>query len=130
MINSNPTPEHQKLVLALVGHFKDKLGYTILGVDYGDYPKPTKHGRHAPDIVAKDGAGTLHLAEAKVGDDLYSDNTSEEFKDFSNRVMTGTNVPVLLHIIVYKKDHDLLLSRLRDLGLSYKIGNKIKIWTL
>ncbi len=130
MANSNPTPEHQKLVLALMRHFKDKLGFTILGVDYGDFPKPSKHGSHAPDIVVKDKMGISHLAEAKVSEDLYSDNTREEFEEFSNRVMTGTNVPVLFHIIVYKKDHDLLLSRLRDLGLSYKVGNRIKIWIL
>lgn len=130
MTNLNLTPEHQKLVLALMKHFQDKLDFTILGVDYGDFPKPSKHGRHAPDIVAKDKSGILYLAEAKVGDDLYSDNTREEFENFSNRVMTGTNVPVPFHIIVYKKDHDLLLSRLRDLGLSYKVGNRIKIWTL
>lgn len=130
MTNSIPAPEHQKLVLALMKHFRDELGFTILGVDYENFPKPSKHGRHAPDIVAKDKVGILHLAEAKVGEDLYSDNTKEEFEDFSNRVMTGINVPVPFHIIVYKKDHSLLLSRLRELSLSYKVGNRITLWTL
>jgi len=130
MTNSNPTPEHQRLVAALIVHFQTKLGYTILNAAYNNYPKPQEHGRHAPDIVARDQRGVLHLAEAETGDSIYSKDTGEQLFDFSNRVMAGTNIPVPFHIIVYKGDYNLLVQRLRELGLGYKINNQIIIWTL
>ncbi|MCX6718748.1 MAG: hypothetical protein NTY81_04130 [Candidatus Staskawiczbacteria bacterium] len=126
----NPSPEHQKLVAALIEHFKSKLGYVILSASHSGYNDPEKHGRHEPDIVAKDSRGVLHLAEAKVGDDIFSENSKEQFVDFSNRIMTGTNTPVPFHIIVYKEDEPALISRLNQLGLGNLIGNKITIWTL
>lgn len=128
--NKNPSPEHQKLVYALLNHFRTQLGYQILEARYPGFTEPQKHGRHAPDIVAKDGHGVIHLAEAKVGDDLSSQITKEQFLDFSNRVMTNTNTPVPFHIIVYKEDEQLLISKLNELGLSHMIGNRIKTWTL
>jgi len=127
---SNPTPEHQALVAALIGHFQTKLGFTILSASYGNFPKPQEHGRHAPDIVARDRTGILHLAEAETGDSIYSQDTEEQFFDFSNRVMLGTNTPVSFHIIVYKNDYNLLIQRLRELGLGYKINSQIVVWTL
>jgi hypothetical protein len=129
-MSTNPSLEHQKLVYALLNHFKTQLGYQILEARYSGFSEPQKHGRHAPDIVAKDGRGVLHLAEAKIGDDLYSQITKEQFLDFSNRVMTNTNIPVPFHIIVYKEDEQLLRFKLNEFGLGYLIGNRIKIWTL
>jgi len=131
MTISNPSPEHQRLVAALVAHFQTKLGYTILSAaNYGNFPQPEKHGRHAPDVVARDQRGVLHLAEAETGNSIYAQDTGEQLFDFSNRVMTGTNIPVPFHIVVYKKDYNILIQRLRDLGLSYKINNQIIVWTL
>jgi len=129
-MSTNPSLEHQKLVYALLNHFKTQLGYQILEARYSGFSEPQKHGRHAPDIVAKDGRGVIHLAEAKIGDDLYSQITKEQFLDFSNRVMTNTNIPVPFHIIVYKEDEQLLRFKLNEFGLGYLIGNRIKIWTL
>jgi hypothetical protein len=129
-MSTNPSLEHQKLVYALLNHFKTQLVYQILEARYSGFSEPQKHGRHAPDIVAKDGRGVLHLAEAKIGDDLYSQITKEQFLDFSNRVMTNTNIPVPFHIIVYKEDEQLLRFKLNEFGLGYLIGNRIKIWTL
>lgn len=127
---TNPSPEHQKLVYALLNHFRTQLGYQILEASYPGFTEPQKHGRHAPDIIAKDRNGVLHLTEAKTGDDLFSQTTKEQFLDFSNRVMTNTNTPVPFHIIVYKEDEQLLRFKLNEFGLGYLIGNRIKIWTL
>jgi hypothetical protein len=128
---NNPSLEHQKLVGALINYFKNNLGFKILGADYNDYPRPTEHGRHAPDIVAIDSNGLLHIAEAKANyEDIYSENASEQFIDFSNRVMSSNGLPVPFHIIVYKEDEQNLRNRLIELNLGGYIGNKIKIWTL
>ena len=126
----NPSTEHQKLVGALINYFITTLGYEILHADYGNYKTPDRHGRHAPDIVARDKNGILHLAEAKVGSDISSQITKEQFIDFSDRIMTVTRQPVILDVVVYKQDEQLLKSRLYELGLSAKIGSKINIWTL
>lgn len=127
----NPSIEHQKLVGALINYFKNNLGFKILGAVYNDYPRPTEQGRHIPDIVAIDGNGLLHIAEAKANyEDIYSQNAEEEFIDFSNRVMSNNGLPAPFHIIVYKEDEQNLINRLVALNLGGYIGNKIEIWTL
>lgn len=127
----NPTPEHQQLVQALVNHFRSTLNFSINGVDLPGYAvKPFQIGRHTPDIIAKDSLGVIQIGDAKYGDDISSETSKEEFLDFSNQKMriTGQNVP--LHIVVFKFDEFKLISRLNNIGLGYKIGNLIKIWTL
>jgi len=126
----NPSLRHQKLVAALVNHFRTKLGYTIVSASINGHTEPDERGRHEPDIVAKDSRGVLHLAEAKVGDDIFSETAKEQFIDFSSRIMTGSNIPVPFHIVVYKEDEPTLINRLNQLGLGGLIGNKITIWTL
>lgn len=127
----NPSLEHQSLIRALLNHFRNTLGFTILSADLPEFLlKPPKFGKHAPDLVAKDQYGTIQLGEAKVGDNISSTDSIEQFRDFSNRVMIGTNIPITLHIIVYQKDYQNLSSQLMNAGLGYKIGTRIKIWTL
>jgi len=127
----NPSPQHQKLISALVGHFRTTLGFTILSAALTNFTAPTKHGRHEPDIIARDVNGVLQIAEAKANyDDIFSDTAKEQFIDFSNRVMSNTNTPVPFHIIVYKEDEPNLINRLNQLGLGTLVGNRIKIWTL
>lgn len=126
----NPSYKHQRLVGALIDFFKEKFGYEILRAMYSGYNEPQKHGRHEPDIVARDKKGVIHLAEAKVGDDILSEESREQFIDFSNRITIDTHEPVFFHIIVYKKDEPTLMSVLNQIGLGQKIGNIIKIWTL
>ena len=127
----NPSPQHQKLVAALVDHFRNKLGLTILSAALPNFNAPVAHGRHEPDIIAKDSNGVLNLAEGKANyDDIFSETAKEQFIDFSNRVMTGTNAIVPFHIVVYKEDEPHLLNRLNQLGLGTLVGNRIKVWTL
>lgn len=126
----NPGLEHQKLVISLINHFKKNLGFTILNASYNGFSEPNKHGRHEPDIVAIDKNRDIHLAEAKVENDIFSEQAREQFVDFSDRITTATKRPVTLHIIVYKKDEPALISVLNQNGLGQKIGNIIKIWTL
>lgn len=127
----NPSLEHQKLVAALVDHFKTKLGFVILSAALPNFTAPVAHGRHEPDIVARDSSGVLHIAEAKASyDDIFSETAKEQFIDFSNRIMTGTNIAVPFHIVVYKEDEPNLLTRLNQLGLGALVEKRIKIWTL
>ena len=126
----NPSPEHQRLIAALIDHFKTKLNFEILSADYPGYVKPSGHGQHSPDIVARDQRGIIQIAEAKVGDDIFSQTSKEQFLDFSNRVMADTKVPVPFHIIVYKQNELSLMRQLNDLGLGNFIGNRIQIWIL
>ncbi|MDO8621231.1 MAG: hypothetical protein Q7R31_03035 [Candidatus Levybacteria bacterium] len=127
----NPSREHQDLIKALKNHFIQRLGFTILSVDLPEsLDKPFQIGRHSPDIIAKDQFGIIQIGEAKVGDNISSPESEEQFKDFSNQVMRGTNVPVPLHIIIFQKDYNTLLTKLTTVGLSQKIGTKIVIWTI
>ena len=127
----NPSLRHQKLVAALITHFRTKLGYKIISASYENFNEPEKQGRHEPDIIALDNNGILHIAEAKASyEDIFSETAKEQFIDFSNRVMAANNVPVPFHIIVYKEDEQFLISRLNQIGTGMLIGNRIKIWTL
>jgi hypothetical protein len=126
----NPSPEHQNLIAALINHFTTKLNFEILSADYPGYSKPREHGRHSPDIVARDQRGVIHVAEAKIGNDIFSQATKEQFIDFANRIMVESKIPVPFHIVVYKQDEQSLIKQLNDLGLGNLIGNRIQIWTL
>jgi len=126
----NPSLEHQTLVRALINHFVQKLGFTIIAADFPGYTIPPKYNRHSPDIVAKDQFGILHFGEAKVSDQIFSEDSKEQFVDFSNRVMVSNGRAITLHIVVYKTGEEILMNTLREMGLNYKVNSRIKIWTL
>ncbi|MBI2103679.1 hypothetical protein HYT59_01600 [Candidatus Woesebacteria bacterium] len=127
----NPSTEHQRLVKALVTYFASNLKYAILAVDLPEYEsKPTRHGRHSPDIVARDQFGTFQLGEAKVGNDIFSQQSQEQIEDFSSRIMTETGKPVILHLVVFRENEQTLINQIKNLGMGYKIGSRIKIWVL
>ena len=126
----NPTPEHQRLVSALASHFINTLGLTILSASINGFQAPSKFGRHEPDIVAQDSTGLIHIAEAKTGNDISGQISKEQYIDFANRVMINDGRLVTFHVIVYKEDETDLVNQLSQLGLGYKIGGQIKIWTL
>lgn len=130
MNTQNPTPGHQYLLASLLVHLRDSFGHTILKAVYEGFQNPEAHGRHEPDFVTRDPKGLLHLGEAKVGDDIFSQITREQICDFSNRVMFGTNFEVPLHIIVYKIDLQNLYSVLDNLSLREQVGKKIQVWIL
>ena len=134
MAYQNPTPEHQNLVLAMINHLHNSLRHKIIQAAYEGFTAPVAHGRHEPDIMTEDQFGLLHIVEAKVGSDLNSENTKEQFSDFANRIMNNTSrlpgSPVPFHIIVYKADEMALRKVLSDLNLQVLIGNGITIWTL
>jgi len=124
--------EHQNLVDVLVKAFI-KEGYTIENADSGVYSRPAAIGRHEPDIVAKTSNGLIIIGEAKTREDLNSENSKEQFIDFSDRIMAsgmlkGQAVP--FHIVVKKDAAEDLRLVLHSLGLGNKIGSIIKIWTL
>lgn len=124
--------EHQNLVDALVKAFIAE-GFTIETADSGTYTRLHAIGRHEPDIVARTSNGLIVIGEAKTADDFYSENSKEQFIDFSSRIMSSgilQGQPVPLHIIVKKDAAADLRSVLQSLGLGNKIGSVITIWTL
>ena len=69
--------------------------------------------------------GLLSIAEAKTCDDLANDRdrTNDQFKTFSNRVMSSGNLKgkeVPFYICVPKECNEQLNQILRELGLSGK----------
>ncbi len=86
------TPEHQRLVAGLVGYMKGQ-GVEVTNAAGGlNYPDPYAVGAHEPDALGTKG-GVLLIGEAKIGSDLTSATSQEQFRDFSNRSMTGTGAP-------------------------------------
>ena len=130
MNNQTPRQEHQILTSALIRHFTKVLGYSILEASLPGFQSPSDHGGYRPDIVARDQNGVLHIAEAELGDQIYTQQTREQFLAFSNRVMSDSRIPVPFHIVVYRYDVPVLRKCLVELGLGHLIGNRIRIWTL
>ena len=123
--------EHQKLVKALIDTFvQNKL--QILQAAYEGYKEPDKVGRHAPDIRAyKPDEELIVIGEAKICEDLASERSKEQFRDFSSTQMKtgkseGKVVP--FHIITPKVCKDELNLVLKQLGLSDKPN--ITRWSL
>ncbi len=124
--------DHKILVGALVKAFKGE-GFTISKADYEQYPRPNAIVRHEPDIIAYTPNGLVVIGEAKTAGDLSSQNSKEQFIDFSSQVMAsgplkGQGVP--FHIIVNKEVVNDLRAVLNSLGLQSKMGDIIIIWTL
>ena len=82
--------EHKNIVLALINWFKEK-GYTITCADYEDYKKCTELESHIPDVMVTDSTGLTHIAEAEICESLEYEQTVEQFKEFSKRVMKNDN---------------------------------------
>lgn len=122
--------EHQRLVNLLISAFQ-KEGYTILRATSGNFPEPYKIGRHEPDIIATDQSGLIIIGEAKTEDDINSDQSQEQYLDFSNRIMSEGLLKgkhISLHIIIPKNSSPSLRQSLTNLGISNKIGGQIIIW--
>lgn len=77
---------HNELIRWLLKYLRER-GCDKFYVDHLEgYPKPAQMGRHTPDISAYSRGEKAAVGEAKVGDDLYSERTKEQLKDFSSNL--------------------------------------------
>lgn len=130
--------EHHKLVNILAHTLETQKEVKIVEIDrggatelfdqkYHHLPKPGKRGDRTPDLVGRDAEGTIHLGEAETNMD--AENLDDQLLAFSNRVMTKSEVPVPLHVIVPERISQNMEDRLRKLGLGQKLDDgRIIIW--
>ena len=115
------SPEHQELVKALIDKLA-KEGFKILEASYEGYPEPRQRGRHEPDVYAYKYEIQLEaIGEAKLCEDLDTERTKEQFKDFSSRYMPegkSRNMPVPFYIAVPQKCKQKAHEKLVELGLA------------
>ena len=128
-----PTPEHQALLESALEYFKSKDYEILRAANLEGYTNPAKQGRHEPDAIMVDSEGVLHFLEAKLGSDMANERTKEQFIDFSRRVMGDGSKhpghPVILDIVVFRKDTEILLNVLRELSLLDLLGKRINFYT-
>ncbi len=126
--------EHQKLLNSLANALEAE-GITITHIDtaetpelfddkYRELPKPIERDGHVPDLEGMRGA-LRHLGEVKT--DIKDPNLDSQLKAFTNREMSGKDIP--LHIAVPKNLKKELEAKLYRLKLydKYKKGS-IRIW--
>lgn len=122
--------EHQRLLKGLIDALVKK-GLRILQAAYPGYEPSGKVENHIPDIWARDdNEDLLVFGEAKTCDDLTSDRSKSQFREFSNRQMSGgksSAKAVPFHIIVPASCQAELVAVLRSLGLNGKPN--ISTWT-
>jgi len=134
MEKANESPEHADLLQMMLNHYKDQE-YRILEAAADGYPEPNAIGRHEPDALVRQPDGLLRICEVETGLDGFADETTtEQFKDFSNRVMRdgpqkGQQVP--FDIAVPKNQVASITKVLAELGIKNKengIGAHVEIW--
>jgi len=128
-VNKAESPEHRKLVKGLMDHLS-KEGFRTICAAYEGYNQCESMNDRVPDIMGQNAQQLLAIGEAKTCDDLDNERTDDQFKVFSNRVMTsgssnGQTVP--FYIGIPKTCIEQLQNRLRALGLSQKTNISI-IW--
>ena len=94
---------------------------------YHKLPKPRDRDGSIPDLEGVYANSINQLGEAET--DMKVENLNDQLKKFSNRVMSKTEVPVPLHIVIWNRIESQMESRIRDLGLGGKLDRKeIRIW--
>ena len=87
------TPEHRRLVRALVGYMQRQGVRVTHAVGDTELPDPPCVGRHEPDVYGTKN-GVPWIGEAKTGDgDLLTRHTLEQLRDFSHRVKKNSSTP-------------------------------------
>ena len=78
--------QHKQIVVALIKYFEKKR-YRVICADSDGYNSCPEQTSHIPDVIAEDSTQLYHIAEAEICNSLESEQTIEQFKEFSNRVM-------------------------------------------
>ena len=132
------TEEHQRLVNALAQVLEERKGVKITAIDvagtpeyfepkYRNLPRPHDYDGSIPDLEGMGADGVFHLGEAET--DMEAENLDDQLKRFSCRVMTKTEAPVPLHVIVPKRIRSQMSDRIRSLGLGHKLDDgRIILW--
>lgn len=128
-VNKTESPEHRKLVKGLMDYLS-KEGFRTICAAYEGYNQCEPMNNRVPDIMGQNAQQLLAIGEAKTCDDLDNERTDDQFRVFSNRVMTsgssnGQTVP--FYIGIPKTCTEQLQNRLRALGLNQKTNIHI-IW--
>ncbi|HSG73670.1 MAG TPA: hypothetical protein VLA01_00530 [Nitrosopumilaceae archaeon] len=81
---------HDSLIRRLIDHFQTQ-DFRISFANYEGFTKPFAIKRHSPDVVAVNRlTGLVHIGIVKFCASLYDEITKEEFEDFSNILMKGS----------------------------------------
>ena len=109
--------EHKNIVLELINWFTEK-GYIITCADYEGYRKCIGQKSHIPDVMAKDSTGLLHIAEAEICESLEYEQTVEQFKEFSNLIMSDDGRKIPFYVGIPSNCKDQLNKLINEQGLS------------
>jgi len=121
-VKASESPEHKRLVKSIIDHMKTK-GFQIKCASYKGFDQCDETKGHIPDVRGTNKEGLNAIGEAKTCDDLDNERTEEQFKGFSNRVMTsgkskGKDVP--FYIAITKGCEKGLEETLKSLNLDKK----------
>ena len=116
--------EHKRIVKGLIDYLNQQGFKTVCAAHEG-YNQCDQIEQRIPDVMGQNDQGLLAIAEAKTCDDLTNDRgrTDDQFKIFSNRVMSSGNSKgkeVPFYVAVPKECYNQLLQILKDLGLNDK----------
>ena len=81
---------HDSLIRRLIDHFQTQ-DFRISFANYEDFTKPFVIKRHSPDVIGVNRSnGLVHIGIVKFCSSLNDQITKEEFEDFSNILMKGS----------------------------------------
>jgi hypothetical protein len=128
-VSSGESPEHKKLVRALIEYF-NRNGFPVTNADCDGYNPCEEMNGRIPDVMGKNTQGLIAIGEAKTCDDLDNDRTNDQLKIFSSRsvangIAKGQTCP--FYIGIPKSCIDALKQNLKKLGLDQKTNITI-IW--
>jgi len=123
VVKASESPEHKRLVKFLIDHLK-KEGFETTCATHEGYDECPKIKGRIPDVKGYNKEQELvAFGEAKTSDDFDSDRTKEQFRVFSNRVMSSgksKDKAVPFHIGITKGSEQQLENCLKELGLDKK----------
>ena len=123
-MSSGESPEHKKIVKALIDYLDEK-GFKTKCAAYEGYNQCEPIEERIPDVMGQNTQGLLAIAEAKTCDDLINDRdrTNDHLKTFSSREMVSGNSKgqtVPFYVCVPKECSDELHKILKELELDKK----------
>lgn len=111
------------LVESLITHFK-KSGLDVKYANFSGFSSPQKIKLHAPDVLAFDPKQSLvHIGLVKNKEQLEDQETLEQFKEFSRRMMkigASEKVQVPFYIAVPKECGNMVKGIFEKAGIPWK----------
>lgn len=123
LVEKAESDEHKRLVKSLIDYLKNQ-GFEITCATSEGFVQCSETEGRVPDVRAYDRKKELNvIGEAKTADDFDNERTEDQFKKFSNRMMTdgkskGATVPFC--IAITKGSEKQLDDCLKKLGLDQK----------